>query len=359
MSEFDEYYTELNKLELVTIPEWVFYPGGSRIDRPCVMPDTPAKNEMDLWLDSYVIALVGHRGAGKTTLASALAIRSKWLWPEMRIVSNFPMKWAIKDSKGELQENQSEPLDLVKMINFDADYQHCLIVLDEAPAILNRMGAATNRNRLLNLWIQQLRKNQDSLILCSQDFKLIDYEAQYQTDVIVYCKDASRRYPESGVKRGGVVLMDVLDHSGQWTGYPYDERHKVYRKRLNSEYVWGTFNTYFQLDILAQLWRLEMQKQTYSLESGGAVKGKQEEDTYLLVADALIQQAVSTGQDSIDSRQFFKELGATKAQKDEIGRRLVALGCSRERPEGSRSAWRYTNLKKYSPDSFLRTRQTV
>jgi len=118
MQDLENYYQVQQSMPLVTVPEWVVsneydllndrFVEGSR-GRGC--------NEVDLWGDSFILAPVGPRGSGKTTLSSALAIKSKWLWPELRVISNYPMKWAIKDGKGSSVVHLSEPLDLVKMVN--------------------------------------------------------------------------------------------------------------------------------------------------------------------------------------------------------------------------------------------------
>lgn len=337
MGDFTAYYEALNKLELTTVPEWIFYPETQAIDRQYI-PQENTSRELNLWEDSYIVACVGHRGAGKTTLASALAIQSKWLWTELRVISNFPIKWRIKDYRGKYVIHQSEPLDLVRMVNFDQDYQHALIILDECPAILNRMNAASNKNKILNLWIQQIRKNHNSLILCSQDFKLIDYEAQYQVDVGIFCKDASRRYPNSGVKRGGVVLMDLMDNSGQWTGYTFKERPKYYSRRLNAEYIWGTFDTYFQLDIIEQLWRLEIQRETVKI-------GANEDDgnnDYLGQVDMVMQSLRDTGEKVVKCSELYQVLGIANSQgkKRDLGIHLKDIGCGRVRVEGE-ADWYY------------------
>jgi len=349
MEDLEKYYRVQQAMPLVTVPEWVVSNEYDILnDRFVDSGHGQGCNEVDLWNDSFIIAPVGPRGSGKTTLASALAIKSVWLWPELRVIANYPLKWAIRDGKGKSVVHLSEPLDLVKMVNFDTDYMHVLIILDESPAIINRMAAATNKNRVLNLWIQQIRKNRNSLIMCSQDFRLIDYEAQYQTDIIAYCRDASRRYPRSGVKRGGVILLDFIDHSGLWTGYTSRERPRPLRKRLNAEYIWGTFDTYFQLDILAQMWRLEIQKDKV-VAGGGAAQGVSDID-YLLKADILFEEAKQAGKHSVECGEIFKAIGADETMKQDIGRRMGKIGCGRDRL-GS-NLWNYP-LQFYSSEEFL------
>jgi hypothetical protein len=45
------------------------------------------------------------------------------------------------------------------------------------------MSAMTWKNRLLNIFIRQLRKNHNSLFLAAQDFMLIDKSMLWQIDV--------------------------------------------------------------------------------------------------------------------------------------------------------------------------------
>lgn len=342
MTDFKEYYDAMGKLELVTVPDWVMQTGDN---------DSKGKSlpEINLWLDSWVIANSGHRGSGKSELATALAIRSKWIWPELRIISNYPIKWAIT-ARGKFEQFQSEPLDIYRMITFDEGFKRCLIILDESPATINRMGAASNKNRFFNLWLQQIRKNQSSLIVCSQDFKLIDYEVQYQTDILIDCRDAFRRYPNSGVKRGGVVLMSLMDMSGQWTGYKYSEYPKVRRRRLNAEYLWGTFDTHYKIDILEQMWRLQVEKETMVVSGGNGGDDAEVSDLerVLYGANMAFRSVIESGGSFIACEELYRQAGAvTQSQRQAIGKWLSAYGITRRRIPG-KNDWHYTNLEKIS-----------
>ena len=339
--DFTEYYEALDNLKWVTIDASCFEHAQEQYQ---FVRDGGSYNHVNLWNDSFIIAPVGSRGSGKTTLAAAMSIQGKWLWPDIRIISNFPIKWQVKNSKGKLVKYQAEPLDLVSMVTFESDYKHALILIDECPQILNRMNASSNRNKFLNLWIQQLRKNRNSLVLCSQGFGYVDHEAGGQVDIIINCKDASRRYPQSGLKRGGVVLMDLQDHSGLWTGYSFDERPKYYKMRMLSEYVWDTFDTYYTIDILDQLWRLEVQRGTHTI-------GREPESPAYLeqVADMLVLAA--QGMASVSCEEVFSSSGiTTQAKKTEIGKRLGAIGCSRVRVGND---WHYP-LNSFEKNIFLK-----
>lgn len=193
---------------------------------------------IDMKTDSYIWCFTGSRGAGKTTLMTLYALKAV-LFYDVRIVSNFQIECYIQKITGEKKHVKSEPLDLERLLNFDSEYKHCLILLDEAPDIISHLASMTWKNRLINIFIREIRKNRNSIFCGAQQFELIDKSFRWQVDIIAECTDASRKYGWGSHHRGKCVLLNLLDNSGQWTGETWEQ--SLARKR--NSFVNNQYNT--------------------------------------------------------------------------------------------------------------------
>lgn len=234
---------------------------------------------VDLANDSYIWLFCGSRGAGKSLGMTYFAGKAVYLY-DSRVISNYPIDFFITYMDGTPAKHVlSEDLDMYKLLCFDEDYKDCIILIDEAPDIISHLSAMTWKNRLLNIFIRQLRKNRNSLFLGSQQFSLIDKSMRWQTDIVIKCQDAFRLYGGSDdLVRGAEVLLDFFDNSGQWTGHSANIGHDGDMEYLQPDdslqlpgaLIWGAYDTYFQQDIWESLVRVDMRFQSYSV-------GKQEE----------------------------------------------------------------------------------
>lgn len=219
--------------------------------------DKPASGRvLDMENDSFVWCFTGPRGAGKTSYMTYIAEKLNYLYGK-RIISNYPISLDVRHKDMTVTNIRSENLDLGKMFNFDGAYQDSLIVLDEAPQVINRLATMSWKNRLLDLYLQKIRHDNISFLYGSQNESLdhgwVDASLRFQTDILVYCRDASRRYPNAGYKRGSMILATMIDKSGMWTGFRYDERPRTFRRRVLTELIWGTFDTHQQFDVFESL----------------------------------------------------------------------------------------------------------
>lgn len=219
---------------------------------------------LDMEDDSFVWCFTGPRGACKTSYMTYVAEKIAYLYGK-RIVSNFPISIDIRHKDMTVTNVRSENLDLGKMFNFDGAYQDALIVLDEAPQVINRLATMSWKNRLLDLYLQKIRHDNISFFYASQNESLdrgwVDAALRFQTDILVYCRDASRRYPNAGYKRGGMALVTMIDKSGMWTGFRYDERPRTFKRRVLTELIWGSFDTHQQFDVFESLRGVDMDLQ--------------------------------------------------------------------------------------------------
>jgi hypothetical protein len=105
----------------------------------------PTNNMVDeyhdicLDVDSYVFVFSGRRSGGKTTSMTDEAAKAAILYPNMRLLSNYPIEFIALYLDGHTRHVKSEDLDLYKLLCFDQEYHNCLICIDEAPDIIIHM----------------------------------------------------------------------------------------------------------------------------------------------------------------------------------------------------------------------------
>ena len=311
-------------------------------------------HSIDMGIDSYIWCFTGPRGSGKTTLMTMFAIKCHWLY-KTRLISNYPIECKLQRLHGAPELIKSEPLDLYRLLCFDSDYQGCLILIDEAADIVSHLASMSWKNRLLNIFIRQLRKNHNHLFLGTQEFGLIDKSMRWQTDILCECTDASRKYGWPASERGKVILARMIDNSGMWTGEGYEEKinrlkHSHSREELEAckleifpRVLWGeagktkpVFDTYYVQDIWESLRKVDMRLSTYSVGDK-----TQEDDPASLpwvkqaapaIEEYMRLQADEPERNGIYTKYFYASIGALSTKdKDALSKRLngcgVKVGC--------------------------------
>ena len=290
-----------------------------------------ASQDIDMRNDAYIWCFTGTRGAGKSLAMTFYTMKAAYIY-NTRIVSNFPIKFAIKRINGKTSYYEAEPLDLYKLLCFDEDYRHCLILIDEAPDVISHMASMTWKNRLLNIFVRQLRKNMNSLFLGAQQFSLIDKSMRWQTDILVQCKDAFRLYGSSGgLARGACILIDKYDNSGQWTGHGkfinYDGEVGMHEAdeslEIPGKVIWGAYDTYYQQDVFDSLRRVDMKLGTYEV---GDPKNKPDYSEYLDRALVAIEKVMNDGK-KVKTVEFYDMIGeGTEKEVQWLSHKLQRAG---------------------------------
>ncbi len=279
---------------------------------------------LDMSKESWVWCFTGPKRAGKTSYMTYLAEKCAYLY-DKRIISNYPIAFTIRYQDGTLRKFESEDMDIGKMLTQDADYRGCLLVLDEAPRTINRLATMTWKNRLLDMWLQQIGHDEISLLYASQNEELdrgwVDGALRFQTDILVRCRDASRRYPRAGYERGAMVLADLIDKSGQWTGYSYYERPRVFRRRILTKLIWNTFDTHEHIDVMESLARVKINAPTFEIGQGQAAMPPL---AYLENAQSIIETVNGC---FIETTRFYDMIGnLTDSHKKQLAHRMRAAG---------------------------------
>lgn len=272
---------------------------------------------IDMEKDSYIWSFTGTRGAGKSIAMTYYAGMASYLW-DMRLVSNYPIAFNLKQGNN-TKYIEAEMLDMYKLLCFDEDYKHCLILIDESPDIISHMASMTWKNRLLNIFTRQLRKNMNSLFLGTQQLGLVDKSMRWQTDIVVRCQDAFRKYGGgSGLDRGACILLDFYDHSGQWTGEAinadWDSQLDMIEPsdslELPGAVIWGAFDTYYQQDIFESLRKVDMKIGAYEVGNSEQI----DHSNSIRLALPVVSAILGDGQ-SVESNEFYSTIGVENGKE--------------------------------------------
>lgn len=358
---------------LVSLHESVFWDKGDhRYD--FMYPDGPTHHKergahiVNFGEDSYICCFTGWRGAGKSTGMAFFGLKSVYLY-NMRLVSNFDIACRINYMNGKSKIIHSEPLDLYKLLCFDEDYQNCLILIDEAPDIVSHLAAMTWKNRLLNIFIRQLRKNGNTLFLGAQQFELIDRSMRWQTDLVFNCADASRKYSNNNLGRGECVLISIFDNSGMTTGQSTQERinqarytnqacdGSIVKLALYPRCLWGddahkpVFDSWFQTDVWESLRKVDIKLSSYKV--GNNSKEVEMDDIQSLEnAGNRVAQITDSEEKRVFTDSFFNSLGSiSDRDKQLISKRLAKAGI---RKGQSGNGKRFYDFEGFDVERFLR-----
>ena len=304
---------------------------------PIDMNSGELSDSIDVAEESYIMVYTGRRGGGKTTTMSYAAAKCMALY-HMRCLSNYPIEFMLCQNvhgQDTFRRCASEDLDLYKLLCFDKDYKNCLVVMDEAPDIISHMSSSTWKNRLLNIFTRQLRKNGNSLIMGAQDLMLIDKSMRWQVDIEVQAQDARKAMRNPDLTRGSVILLRWLDHSGVWTGQTTQDRlnyNKMYHMggddpmaadhtELHAHGLWGdkehkpVFDTYFQQDVWESLMRVDMKLGSYHVGQDPNQKPDEGGETLNDKARNFIGMLIDDSKEMMPTKevtQAMESLGDTK-----------------------------------------------
>lgn len=301
--------------------------------------------------DSYIILFEGRRGAGKTTLMTFYVVRSVIKY-NMRVVSNYPIEFMLRrhrpDGKTYLQHVKAEELDFEKLFLRDEDYKNLVICVDEAPDIISHMASLSWRNRLINAFVRQIRKNSNTLFMAAQNENWIDKSMRFQIDNRYACVDAAKQLGERpDLENGEMIWVTQYDESGQWTGKSTEDRRRmgkppwVQKKKYFPRILWGddghepVFNSWFQIDLLDSLRRVEVKLNTIKISDGENGNGHScpVSEKVLVSALSAIEQIFYKNQEATDiiQKDFYGSQSLTDGEKKNLGKILEKFNIERWR----------------------------
>ncbi len=214
---------------------------------------------------SVVVVWCGPRGSGKTlsmSVEGAIALVNG-----MPVWANYPISFDVRYSAGRIVHYESIPVEIEDLITFKPEIRDGLILLDELNLWASNRGHAGMVNRLLNSWIQLIRKRGLSLQITTQSFHSLDIMIRWQCDLSITCKDlhfSNHRLPE-----GAAIGQRLTDQSGMFTGHDMYEwgkpgpeefkRNSRYRT-LNGRRFWGIYDSWTEFDILQAMTKYQVNR---------------------------------------------------------------------------------------------------
>ena len=199
--------------------------------------------------ESNVIGFTGPRGGGKS-LSMAYFI-CKALASGMTVWSNMPVGYSLQLNGNAAKELNSTPLDMSALYHLEKDIVHGAIAIDELQYLADSRLSGSIRNRIMNAVIAQIRKRALDFYYTVKQDGWVDKRLRYETDVLAFCRDYTKT-PEgidSGIPKGHVFSVQVMDMSGAWTGKPYVDGDKPYTFTFTgARKFWDVYNSYDVID---------------------------------------------------------------------------------------------------------------
>ena len=221
---------------------------------------------------SYVELYLGGRGSGKTLSMSVQALldmlNGKQCW------ANYPIRFKYRSSDGVVTEFSSHKLEIEDLITFKPDIRDGVICLDELNLWASSRGSMSVVNRLLNSWIQLIRKRKLDIYIACQLLNTLDRIFRDQCDVVIECFDMSHKF--RSLPEGALIYHTITDWSGLFTGRPImkwdnlEERGRNTRYRyLNARRFWGIYDSWTEFDILQALTQYQVKREVRVIDQAG------------------------------------------------------------------------------------------
>ncbi len=235
-------------------------------------------------MNNLVRVFCGGRGSGKTlsmSIVGALALIKGY-----NVFANYPIRFAYRRRDGIRRVCESTPVEIEDLITFKPFIRDGFVLLDELNLWASNRGSSSLVNRLLNGWIQLMRKRNLAVGITVQAFETLDKFLRWQTDMTFVCYDMHYRY--RNLPKGALISQRVTDWSGILTGRPVAEgdfqsreRNTWYRK-LKAMRFHGIYATNKEFDILKAMRKVQVERPVTLISADGtampaeALKGVKE-----------------------------------------------------------------------------------
>jgi hypothetical protein len=217
----------------------------------------------------------------------------------------------------------------------------------------------TNTQQILAKAVQLIRKRKMSITGTIQSFQWLNSKFQFQTDIVVKCRDAA--FTPWGRSRhlalGEATFTDWQDKSGVLTGYSFEESGKKVSATFQGKRVWNCYDTTFEFDPTVTSTRYKIKRPSKNLvatadgfvvmddatAAGGNGKApapqkeirdlysEKKERVFLLASHALddIRSQNKTSVMAAEMFDYIAGLAGGEVDKYEVGKALSQLGVRR------------------------------
>lgn len=308
---------------------------------------------------ALIVMYTGPRGSGKTLVQTGdmarrliIAYYKRLLGIEYeQIYSNYPVGFMFYPGHGLPSAYlQPKPLNMESLYVFDEGLRKCRLYIDEIDQWLDRQEWMTTTQQILAKAVQLIRKRKMSISGTIQNFHWLNSKFQFQTDIVVKCRDAA--FTPWGRERrlalGEVIFISSMDKSGIITGYSYEERQRLYPMTLQTKRLWNTYDTTYEFDPLESSTRYTLKRPQKEIvlrgaeptegnnDGGSPVALIRDKNSYLFnrrVIDDIVTKAVAdyTAKNiyKINKKTFFAYVDHLRGQPvdhKEVGHAMSRLG---------------------------------
>jgi hypothetical protein len=201
---------------------------------------------------------------------------NKYFGRKLRIFSNYPVGfWKTPIGETRSVYFQPEPLNMEALYVFDKELFDCQVYIDEIDQWMDRQEWAAVTQKLINKVTQLIRKRKMSMHGTIQSFEWLNSRLQFQTDIIVRCREAafSPWGKMNGLRLGEMAFLTWYDNSGIMTGYTYKENPKTSIKEdmfREGHRFWNSYDTSFEFDPLSTSTKYRLKLPVKEIVVGGA-----------------------------------------------------------------------------------------
>jgi hypothetical protein len=202
---------------------------------------------------SIVGVFCGGRGSGKTLSMSTEGLLA--MASGLQVFANYSIQRSIEFPDGKVVNYKSIPVEIDDLVTFKPEIRDGLVCLDELNLWCSNRGAMSLVNRLLNSWVQLIRKRNLTLYITTQNFESLDRMVRWQCDVTVECYDQHFLY--RNLPEGASISQVITDWSGIFSGRAlfkaddWEARLKNMTARtLSARRFWGIYNSWSEVDII-------------------------------------------------------------------------------------------------------------
>ncbi len=194
------------------------------------------------WDKSRTIITTGPKGNGKSLVIATLAAQA--MIEGLEVVSNMPIAFRCVYENRYYKDLYSTPLEMMNLLKLNGKYKGRVILIDEIRRWLSNRKWSSKRNELLNEAINQLRKDDLTILASCKNVRRLDQVfREDELDIEIKCRDANNFNSE--IPPGTEIKMTWYDISGGITGNEAEEKPPFLETTLDmAERVWAIYNSF-------------------------------------------------------------------------------------------------------------------
>lgn len=197
--------------------------------------------ELRQWFPTeYVVAIVGHRGGGKSVLLARYLLNGLIRgYPVFTNLELYPEKLGI--------DKPQQSLELDNLLSFDPNLSNAIIGIEELGTWIERMRAISTTNILVSKFFQLFIRKKGLRIFFTNQSPYLPSGIWEQVDMVINAHDLfySEWGKEANLPKGTTFYYIARDVSGIFTGHPGTTWGFALRK---ANKLWPLFNSYQQFD---------------------------------------------------------------------------------------------------------------